>query len=122
MDNVTDTPPIPAYITKDKSFIRELLHPSRISGLGLSLAEAIVNPGESTEEHYHSNFDEVYYCLEGAGSLFINGKEQSFIPHSCYLLPAGSRHRLNAATRLRLLCICCPGYTHEGTILTEQEA
>ena len=107
------------YITKDKSTIRELLHPDFVSGLGMSLAEAVVEPGMGTAAHLHEDFDEIYYCLEGEGQLFIDGLEYPFTPHSFYLMPTGSIHSLKARTRLRLLCICCPGYTHRGTRLAE---
>ena len=110
-----DTPQ--AYVTKDLSTIRELLHPSRVPGLGVSLAEAVVEAGGQTAEHYHGSFDEIYYGLEGHGTLYINGTPQAFGPHSYVLLPKNARHYLKASTRLRLLCVCCPGYTHEETVL-----
>ena len=106
-----------AYVTKDLSTVRELLHPSRLPGLGMSLAEAVVEAGAATAEHLHEDFDEIYYCLEGRGTLFLNGQALEFSPHRYYLLPRGGAHYLRAATRLRLLCICCPGYTHDKTKL-----
>ncbi len=108
------------YVTKDQSFIRELLHPDFVPGLGMSLAEAVVEQGRETAEHGHPHFDEIYYGLEGEGILHINGMPHEFGPGRFYLLPKGSRHYLQAATRLRLLCMCCPGYTHEGTQLTSK--
>ena len=115
----TDAPghPMP-YTTKDASLIRELLHPSFIPSLGMSLAEAVVEASGKTREHYHADFDEIYYGLEGEGTLYIDGEPHPFAPHICHLLPRGSAHYLEAATRLRLLCICCPGYTHDATVLT----
>ena len=106
-----------SYVTKDHSLIRELLHPARVPGLGMSLAEAVVEAGEKTADHRHHGFDEIYYGLEGEGVLHIDGAAHAFGPHDYYLLPKGSRHFLTAKTRLRLLCMCCPGYTHEGTEL-----
>ena len=105
------------YITKDASFIRELLNAEVFSGLGMSLAEAVVEPSGKTIPHSHANCDEIYYCLEGEGALFINGEAFPFSPHRYYLLPRNSVHSLAAETRLRLLCICCPGYAHEDTRL-----
>ena len=106
------------YTTKDGSCIRELLHPSFMPGLGLSLAEAVVNAGESTKRHFHMTFDEIYYCLEGAGVLYINDISHPFFPGAYHLLPKGSSHYLAATTRLRLLCVCCPGYAHEETVIS----
>ena len=106
------------YITKDGSAIRELLNAAVSPGLGLSLAEAAVEPGGATEPHFHSAFDEIYYCLEGEGTLHVDGKTFPFVPGGFFLLPKEAVHHLRATTRLRLLCICCPGYDHEHTILT----
>jgi mannose-6-phosphate isomerase-like protein (cupin superfamily) len=105
------------YGTKDKSLIRELLHPKDIPGLGMSLAEAVVEAGGITARHCHPEFDEIYYGLEGEGILYIDDQPHPFKPHSYYLLPKNTWHWLEAISRLRLLCVCCPGYTHEGTVL-----
>ena len=105
------------YVTKDLSVIRELLNQHCVPGLGLSLAEAVVEAGHATEKHYHTAFDEIYYCLEGEGTLYINDQACEFAAHMFYLLPKNATHYLRAAARLRLLCICCPGYTHEQTVL-----
>ena len=105
------------YVTKDGSRIRELIHPLFAPGLGMSLAEAEVAAGGRTEPHFHTDFDEIYYCLEGAGVLYVNRKTFPFSPGTYHLILKGSAHFLTAITKLRLLCICCPGYTHEETVL-----
>ena len=112
--------PLPApdaYVTKDGSRIRELVHPMFSPGLGVSLAEAVVEAGGKTEAHFHTAFDEIYYCLEGAGILHVNGKSHPFSPGVYHLILKGSTHFLTATTRLRLLCICSPAYSHEETVL-----
>lgn len=106
-----------SYITKDASRIKELIHPMLHPGLGMSLAEAVVEAGESTIPHCHTTFDEIYYCLEGAGVLSVNDVSHPFAPGSHYLLPKGCKHFLTATTKLRLLCVCAPGYNHEDTVL-----
>lgn len=112
------TTPVKEYVTKDASVIRELLNAATAPGLGMSLAEAVLEAGASTIAHHHDDCDEIYYCLEGEGTLSINGENVPFVPHGYYLLPKGAKHFLRARTPLRLLCICCPGYTHEGTVLS----
>lgn len=109
--------PSAPYVTKDASVIRELLHPSFVPGLGMSLAEAVVEAGGATLCHTHTDFDEIYYCLEGSGILYRDGEAIPFHKDGFHLLPKGTSHSLLAHTRLRLLCVCCPGYTHEKTIL-----
>lgn len=120
MDDATRTPHSEAepYVTKDGSTVRELVHPASVPGLGMSLAEAVVAAGEKTERHIHVSFDEIYYCLEGEGVLYIDDLPRSFSRDGCHLIPRGASHYLTATTRLRLLCACSPGYTHEDTLLT----
>lgn len=110
--------PLPkAYVTKDGSLIRELVHPLFAPGLGMSLAEAVVEAGAGTEAHFHTSFDEIYYCLEGAGVLHVNGEPLPFSPGAYHLMSKGTVHFLTATTRLRVLCVCCPAYSHEETIM-----
>lgn len=104
------------YVTKDGSRIRELANPLLVPGLGMSLAEAVVEPGESTIPHFHTDFDEIYYCLEGAGVLYVNDAPHPFSPGAYHLMRKGAKHFLTATTRLRILCACCPAYTHEETV------
>lgn len=106
-----------SYRTKDDTFIRELLNDEVAPGLGMSLAEASLPAGAKSAEHRHPDFDEIYYCLEGEGTLFINGRAHPFAPGAFYLLPRGTAHYLLAASDLRLLCLCRPGYSHAGTEL-----
>ena len=110
------------YVTRDRSRIRELFNASLVPGLGVSLAEAVVEAGAGTEAHYHENCDEFYYGLEGRGVLFIDGVAHPFGKDACFRLPRGSVHSLRAMTRLRLLCVCSPGYSHEGTVLVGERA
>ena len=42
---------VQAYVTKDGSEIRELMHPTAHGNRNLSLAEAIVRPGTETRLH-----------------------------------------------------------------------
>ena len=106
-----------SYQTKDKTGIRELLNAEAFPGLGMSLAEASLPAGEKSAEHRHADFDEIYYGLDGTGTLFINGLPHYFAPRAFYLIPRGSSHYLAAESELRLLCICQPGYSHAGTEL-----
>ncbi len=105
------------YVTKDASRIRELLNPEVAPGLNLSLAEAVVEAGQCTLKHWHGVSNEVYYCLEGTGILYIDDEPYNLEPHSFYLLPKACSHYLEASTRVRLLCICQPPYTHQQTTL-----
>jgi mannose-6-phosphate isomerase-like protein (cupin superfamily) len=49
-----------AYVTKDGSEIRELMHPARHGNHAQSLAEATVAPGTTMVLHYHGATEEIY--------------------------------------------------------------
>jgi oxalate decarboxylase/phosphoglucose isomerase-like protein (cupin superfamily) len=48
------------FTTKDGSTIRELHHTQ-----AQSLAEATLEPGATTERHYHRRTEEIYFLLQG---------------------------------------------------------
>ena len=67
MNNKYTNPQPLEYITKDTSLIRELLNPQIIPGLGMSVAEAVVEAHAMTIEHAHQDFDEIYWNITGNG-------------------------------------------------------
>ena len=63
----------PSFVTKDGSEIRELLA-YRNSGIrNQSLAEARLPVGASTQEHYHSKSEEIYFITAGRGRMRLEG-------------------------------------------------
>ena len=57
------------FTTKDGSTIREYLHsPAQ------SLAEATLEPGQSTMRHYHALSEEIYLLIGGGGTMEIDGE------------------------------------------------
>ncbi len=115
----------PGYITKDGSFIREIIRPERQGSRNMSLAEAVIPPGEATFRHYHLQSEEIYYILTGEGMIELEGQQQHVRPGDAVFIPPRTEHGAKCLgdTPLRLLCVCSPPYQHEDTILTnEQEA
>jgi len=111
----------PAFVTKDGSEIRELLA-HRNSGIrNQSLAEARLQPGQATEEHYHARTEEIYYITEGSGRFRLGEEVREVRAGDAIAIPPGLRHKLwnTGATSLRLLCCCAPAYEHSDTFLTE---
>ncbi len=47
-------------------------------------------------EHYHAEYDEVYYVLSGRGRLFVAGAEHELRPGAVAVIPRGERHSLVA--------------------------
>ncbi|HXY17717.1 MAG TPA: cupin domain-containing protein [Gaiellaceae bacterium] len=101
------------FTTKDGSTIREYLHTG-----SQSLAEASLEPGQSTERHHHRRSEEIYLIVAGGGAMEIDGDVRQVAPGDAILIPAGSWHTLIAGEAgARLLCCCVPPYSHDDTYL-----
>jgi len=112
---------VPVFTTKDGSEIRELLAHRNSAIVNQSLAEARVQVGGCTEEHYHPVAEEIYYITHGAARIHIGDEEREVGVGDTIAIPPGARHKLwnIGDDTLRLLCCCAPAYEHEDTILTE---
>lgn len=106
-----------AFTTADGSTIRELLGLPTAPVRNQSLAEAKLEPGQATERHYHGEAEEIYYVVEGAGELELDGERRRVAVGDACLIPPGAWHQIRAddAGPLRFLCCCAPAYRHEDT-------
>ena len=105
------------FTTKDGSTIRVLLD-ARLGGTAnQSLAEAWLEPGQTTRRHYHARSEELYVLLEGEGEMEVDGDRAPVGPGDAILIPPGARHRIQAASDapLRFLCCCAPPYSDADT-------
>jgi quercetin dioxygenase-like cupin family protein len=102
---------IEPFTTKDGSTIREYLHTQ-----AQSLAEASLEPGQSTQRHYHRASEEIYLLVEGGGLMEVDGEEREVVAGDAILIPPGAWHTLVAGgDGARLLCCCVPPYSHDDT-------
>jgi mannose-6-phosphate isomerase-like protein (cupin superfamily) len=117
--NLDDTTP---FITKDGSTIREVAGPRSLATANQSLAQALVEPGGTTDEHYHRVSEELYYFVGGRGRIRVDGEEREVAVNDCVVLPPGARHKLfnDGDEPLVLFCCCAPPYSDEDTIITER--
>src|SRR5512144_2316384 len=109
------------FITADGSEIRELAGIPSGNAHNQSLAEATVPAGSDTIEHYHRESEEIYYFARGEGRMRLGDEEFTVNAGDCVVIPPGTRHKLWAESELVLLCCCAPAYSHEDTVLLEQE-
>jgi quercetin dioxygenase-like cupin family protein len=99
------------FTTKDGSTIREYLH-SAVQ----SLAEATLEPGQSTRRHYHALSEEIYLLIGGGGTMELDGERREVAAGDAILIPPGAWHELLAGPDgVRLLCCCVPPYSHDDT-------
>ena len=103
------------FITKDGSEIREFYHSKN-----MSLAEATVDIGRTTESHCHKTSEEIYYILSGKGLMEIETEKREVSKDQVIIIPPKCKHRIkNIGDKpLRILCHCSPSYSDEDTILT----
>ena len=110
---------VEAYVTKDRSTIRELFHPDSSPVKGFSVAEAEVAAGAETDAHIHRRSQELYYILEGGGTMRLGSTALKVRTGDTILIVPGTPHNIKAdeGTGIRILCICSPAYSHEDTEL-----
>lgn len=111
------------FTTKDGSEIRELVGPAWTPAEKQSLAEATIPVGGATVEHFHRHTEELYYVLAGAARMRLGESERELAVGDCVVIPPGERHKIwtTGDVPLRILCCCAPAYTHEDTVLTEEQ-
>jgi mannose-6-phosphate isomerase-like protein (cupin superfamily) len=105
------------FTTADGSTIRSILDSTNAPVVQQSLAEASLMPGRSTERHYHQISEEIYFVLEGRGTMEINGETREVGPGDAVLIPAGEWHQIRSSddAEIRFLCCCAPPYSHKDT-------
>lgn len=106
------------FTTADGSTIRSILDRTNAPVAHQSLAEATLPAGGATRRHYHRAAEEIYFILEGGGTLEIDGESRVVGPGDGILIPPGAWHQIAAPPgggSLRFLCCCAPPYSHEDT-------
>ncbi|MDF1614408.1 cupin domain-containing protein [Desulfurivibrio dismutans] len=110
---------IKAYITKDGSEIRELMHPAVHGNTNQSLAEARVPPGSATMAHRHRESEEIYHFTAGRGMMGLGEATFPVAAGDTVAIRPGVLHWLENPDPepLVVLCACSPAYSHEDTEL-----
>jgi mannose-6-phosphate isomerase-like protein (cupin superfamily) len=109
-----------SFITVDGSGIRELAGPAWTPARHQSLAEATLEPGGETAEHYHPVAEEIYYFVSGEGRMRLGDNESEIATGDCVVIPPGTPHKLwnTGSGKLVLLCCCAPAYSDGDTVMT----
>jgi mannose-6-phosphate isomerase-like protein (cupin superfamily) len=105
-----------AFTTLDGSTIRVLLDSALGGAANQSVAEASLEAGCSTQQHYHARSEEIYVFLQGGGRMEVEGVSGDVGPGDAVLIPAGAWHRMEAGPEgARFLCCCAPPYADDDT-------
>lgn len=112
---------IEAYLTKDGSAIRELMHPASHAVRMQSLAEATLAPGTASLLHRHRVTEEIYHVTAGRGLLRLDATTVEVRRGDTVVIAPGTAHNIRNHGRrpLRILCACTPAYAHDDTELLE---
>ena len=112
---------IDPMVSNDGAVIRELASPSNSWLTRHSLAEIRHPPGTGSDEHYHTEAEEVYYVLLGSGEIRIDGETRALRPGDIVAIVPGQRHKVwqEGAGDLVLLVTCAPAYSVEEVVFTE---
>ena len=108
-----------AFTTKDGSEIRELLAHRNSCIRHQSLAEARLPQGSCTTAHRHVVTEEIYYILEGTGSMRIGDSVRDVTEGDAIAIAPGQVHQITntGPIVLKFLCCCAPAYEHDDTVL-----
>lgn len=110
---------VPAYITKDGSTIRELMHPATHRNAQQSLAEATVPAGTRTLMHRHVRSEEIYHVTSGRGRMTLGTEQFDIVTGDTVFIAPGVAHCVEASgsEAVTILCCCAPPYAHDDTEL-----
>ncbi len=112
-----------AFITRDSSEIRELMHPAQhAETLGVSaqsLAEARVVSGAKTQLHRHNQSEELYHVTAGNGIMTLADDSFPVQVGDTVCIKPGTAHCIEntADDDLVILCCCSPAYSDSDTEL-----
>lgn len=112
---IRDLKNCPEFLAGDHTILRELLHPDKADlNLRYSLAHAIVKPGQTSKRH-RLKTSEVYYILEGRGTMRIDDETAEVTPgQAVYIPPHAIQYITNTGQGdLVFLCIVDPAWRIE---------
>jgi quercetin dioxygenase-like cupin family protein len=68
-------------------------------------------PGQATAPHLHARQDELFYVVDGTGTIQVDEEDVPVTAGSVVFVPAGARHgiRADAGGRLALMFVKGPG-------------
>ncbi len=110
---------VTAYVTKDGSAIRELMHPAVHGNRNQSFAEAVVEAGARTALHRHRLTEEIYHITAGEGMMTLGDARFAVREGDTICIAPSKPHCIEntGSAPLKILCACAPAYAHDDTEL-----
>ncbi len=110
------------FTAGDNCILREILHPDKADlNLRYSLAHAVVKPGLTTWKH-RLRTSEVYYIIEGEGTMYIDNQSAPVRAGSTVYIPPRSVQCIkNSGNKdLVFICIVDPAWRKEDEEVLEE--
>lgn len=109
------------FVGDDGAIVRELASPRNSSLTRHSLAEIRHPPGTASQEHFHTEAEEVYFVIDGLGGMRVDGETRTLKPGDVVVIAPGERHKVwqEGEGDLVLLVTCAPAYSVEEVVFTE---
>ena len=107
------------FIAGDGTVLRELFHPGKAEvAFRYSLAHARVEPGQISRKH-RLKVSEVYYILEGCGTMYINDESEAVCSGQAVYIPPDAVQCIEntGETDLTFLCIVDPAWSREDEVV-----
>lgn len=105
-----------AFSAIDDTIIRELLHPVETGmAIACSLAHATLGPGKSSRPHRLRTSSEIYYILEGNGTMHVGHQSADVRAGQILFIPPGATQFIEnkGQGELTFLCIVDPAWHEE---------
>lgn len=102
-------------LSADGCLLRQLLHPGKAPlELRYSLSHAALKPGQTSKPH-RLKTSEVYYIIEGAGLMRIDGEMRDVGPGAAIYIPPGAVQNISNTgnSDLVFICIVDPAWREE---------
>lgn len=80
-------------VSHDPGLKKKLLVPDKI-GCVVHISHIRLEKGQKASTHSHKDGTEVFYCLEGALKVAVNGKPISLEKGSCLVVEPGEEHAI----------------------------
>ncbi len=74
--------------------IRHLAAPWNMGTKNLWMGTSSVDPGFTSNPHFHEDQEEIFYCISGRGRIRVDDEEAALEPGVVVYVPPGAVHQL----------------------------
>jgi len=104
--------------TSHGSELRPLIDRTTSAITQCSLAEEVLPPGCAVRAHHHEQIEEIYYILEGRGTMTVGPDRREVTAGDAIFVPRNNTHSLSNTGEqpIRLVVACGPAFFYEDEV------